>query len=183
MNGRGFSFVAGDTGQWRIARIDALRGATLAEASHLAVCDALLPLAAAPEAWTLRGLTSHDRYVTRSEKQALLALPAPPQEPQCAALIAIAKSAEWWAMTQDERRAIFEVQSRHIAIGVELGAGIARRLHHCRDLSCDEPFDFLTWFEYEPADAARFDLLLARLRASEEWRHVTREVDIRLTRT
>src|SRR2546428_7160638 len=28
---------------------------------------------------------------------------------------------------------------------------IARRLYHCRDLG--EPFDFLTWFEYAPADA------------------------------
>ena len=27
-------------------------------------------------------------------------------------------------------------------------ASVARRLHHCRDLGPDEPFDFLTWFEF-----------------------------------
>ena len=57
---------------------------------------------------------------------------------------------------------------------------MARRLHHCRELG--EPFDFLTWFEYAPADAAAFDDLVRRLRASEEWHYVEREVDIRLTR-
>ncbi len=59
---------------------------------------------------------------------------------------------------------------------------VARRLHHCRDLSTAEPFDFLTWFEYEPADAAAFDDLAARLRASPEWAFVEREVDLRLER-
>jgi hypothetical protein len=57
---------------------------------------------------------------------------------------------------------------------------IARRLHHGRDLG--EPFDFLTWFEFAPEHEGLFDELLARLRASEEWRYVSREIDIRLTR-
>jgi hypothetical protein len=47
---------------------------------------------------------------------------------------------------------------------------IARRLHHCRDLSENEPFDFLPWFEFTPAHAGEFDQLLVALRASEEWR-------------
>jgi hypothetical protein len=58
----------------------------------------------------------------------------------------------------------------------------ARRLHHCRDLSPDEPFDFLTWFEYTPADAGTFEDLVGTLRDSPEWRFVDREVDIRLSR-
>jgi len=45
-----------------------------------------------------------------------------------------------------------------------------------------EPFDFLTWFEYAPQDAGAFDELVGRLRATEEWAYVDREVDIRLTR-
>jgi hypothetical protein len=55
---------------------------------------------------------------------------------------------------------------------------VARRLYHARELG--EPFDFLTWFEYAPSDASRFEELVAALRDSEEWRYVDREVDIRL---
>jgi len=57
---------------------------------------------------------------------------------------------------------------------------VARRLHHSRDLG--EPFDFLTWFEYAPEHSAAFEELVVRLRASEEWKYVDREVDIRLVR-
>src|SRR5436853_562536 len=82
-----------------------------------------------------------------------------------AALIPIRKTLAWWALTQDERRDIFEAQSRHIGIGLEYLPAIARRLHHCRDLGPEEPFDFLTWFEYAPADAAAFEELVQALRA------------------
>ena len=99
-----------------------------------------------------------------------------------AALIPIRKSAAWWALPQDERREVFEAQSRHIAIGLKYLPAVARRLHHCRDLGPDEPFDFLTWFEYAPSDSAAFEELVQTLRASPEWEYVDREVDIRLTR-
>ena len=104
--------------------------------------------------------------------------------PACtrAALIPIRKNGAWWALTQDERRQVFEAQSQHIAIGLRYLPAIARRLHHCRDLSPDEPFDFLTWFEYTPTDAGAFEDLVGQLRASPEWRFVEREVDIRLSR-
>jgi chlorite dismutase len=140
-----------------------------------------LPLV--PCSWQLSGITSNERYVERTEKVALLAR----QEglgrlsSTQAALIPIRKSAAWWALTQDERRDIFERQSAHIGIGMRYLPGIARRLHHCRDLGHDEPFDFLTWFEYSPGDASAFDDLLAALRTSPEWAYVEREVDIRLT--
>lgn len=179
MTKRGFTFAAGEHGEWRITRIEAPLGESLAPAARLAVRNALGTPADC--AWSLTGMVSNERYVTRPEKTALLALP-PATAPTSAALIVLRKSAAWWAMTQDERRAVFETQSRHIALGLELGAGIARRLHHCRDLGEDAPFDFLTWFEYVPQDEARFDTLLARLRASEEWHYVEREVDIRLQR-
>ena len=90
------------------------------------------------------------------------------------------KSDAWWALAQDERRAIFAERSRHIAIGLEYLPAVARRLHHARDLG--EPFDFLTWFEYPPEASSHFEELVARLRETEEWRYVEREVDIRLTR-
>ena len=46
-----------------------------------------------------------------------------------------------------------------------------------------EPFDFLTWFEFAPADENVFDDLVVALRGTEEWRYVDREIDIRLTRS
>ena len=83
-------------------------------------------------------------------------------------------------MTQDERRAIFEERSAHVAIGLRYLPAVARRLHHCRDLG--EPFDFLTWFDYSAEDEGRFDELLAHLRETEEWRYVEREIDLRVER-
>jgi len=85
-------------------------------------------------------------------------------------------------LSQDERRAVFEERSRHIAIGLKYLPPIARRLHHCRDLSESEPFDFLTWFEYAPEYQSAFEDLLTELRASAEWNYVEREVDIRVVR-
>jgi hypothetical protein len=71
-------------------------------------------------------------------------------------------------------------KSQHIRIGMRALPAVARRLHHCRDLSDHEPFDFLTWFEYAEADASAFEAMLQALRASAEWAYVEREVDIRL---
>lgn len=97
-----------------------------------------------------------------------------------AALIPIRKTADWWALAQDERRAIFEEQSHHTAIGMDYLPAIARKLYHARDLG--EPFDFLTWFEFAPEHEAAFEALVARLRATREWTYVDREIDIRLVR-
>ncbi len=65
-------------------------------------------------------------------------------------------------------------------MGLEYLPAIARRLHHGRDLG--GPFDFLTWFEFAPEAEPAFDALLVRLRASEEWTYVDREIEIRVTR-
>ena len=83
-------------------------------------------------------------------------------------------------LTQDDRRAIFEETSHHTAIGLDYLPAIARQLYHCRDL--DQPFDFLTWFEYAPEDAGVFEELVRRLRSTTEWSYVEREVDVRLKR-
>jgi hypothetical protein len=179
-----YSFVAGRSGGWQVEQVMRVTGELLAAAPRLAVIaetPAHLPQDAT---WCLRGITSNERYVTRDEKTALAAK----QEglgrarASCAAMIPIRKSAAWWAMPQDERRDILERQSRHIAIGMQYLPAIARRLHHCRDLGSREPFDFITWFEYAPEDSAAFNELLRELRATPEWRHVEREVDIRLRR-
>jgi chlorite dismutase len=173
-------FVAGDTGEWHISSIEAISGWSLAFARRLDVIDDAS--AAGDGAWSLRGIVSNQRYVTREEHSRLVMRQESTGRPQAthACLIPIKKSPEWWALTQDERREILADRSRHIAIGLEYLPAVARRLHHCRDLGSDEPFDFLTWFEYAPEHAPAFTELLTRLRASEEWRYVVREVEVRL---
>lgn len=191
MNPRLFSFQAGAHGSWRISSIATVIGESLAAAPFLDLVagdpasTATIAASSAPApAWTLRGVTSNERYVTRGEKTQLAATQEGLGRPAatCAALIPIRKNAEWWALTPDERRRIFEEQSDHIRIGMKFLPAIARRLHHCRDLATAEPFDFLTWFEFAPSDAPVFEELVRLLRASPEWRFVDREVDVRLER-
>jgi chlorite dismutase len=174
------TFVGGASGRWSVERIAHVRGEDLPKVRRLDMVEADAPLIEGSPVWVLRGATGHERYVNRVEHQALLERQAPLGRPQAnrAALIPIRKSAAWWDLAQDERRAIFEERSRHIRMSLEYLPRIARRLHHCRELG--EPFDFLTWFEFAAADAAAFEELVARLRETEEWRYVEREVDIRL---
>jgi hypothetical protein len=174
------TFVAKDAGQFAIERITGVVGNALSHASHLTVHHEFI--GHTDGAWSLRGVTGHVRYVERSEKTALdSASPALGRpEATCAALIPIRKSAEWWALPQDERRVIFEQRSRHIADSMKYLPRIARRLYQARELG--EAFDFLTWFEFAPEHAAAFDELLALLRSREEWAFVEHEVEIRLVR-
>lgn len=179
---RRFNFVAGNTGPWIVDRAACITGDPLPAATHISVIPGTLETLPRGTAWSLRGITSNERYVTRDEKTALTAKQEELGRPQasCAALIPIRKNADWWALPQDERRHIVEAQSRHIAIGLKYLPAIARRLHHCRDIGGNEPFDFLTWFEFAPVDRPAFDELVAALRNSPEWRYVDRETDIRL---
>ena len=173
------SMIAGATGEWRIERILAIRGDPLPVAERLRRVEG--EPGSPPEArWILHGVRSHERYTTHAEKvQLTSASPELGRPGMHACLIPIRKSAAWWALAQDERRALFEERSRHIGIGLEYLPAVARRLYHCRDLG--EPFDFLTWFEFAPNDAGLFDELLRRLRQIEEWSYVEREVEVRLS--
>jgi hypothetical protein len=177
-----FSFVGGDTGSWEVTRIIEVKGPGLELASRLSVLNGLLPGVPARARWVLRGFTSNVRYATRAEIADLKALQPALGRPEAiqAALIPIRKNRAWWELAQDERRRIFEETSRHTAIGLEYLPAVARKLHHSRDLG--EPFDFLTWFEFAPEHSTAFDGLLVRLRATEEWKYVEREVDVRLER-
>ena len=176
-------FRGGQSGAWRVTRFASVKGAGLARTSALSVVSSLsiaLPILPSITSWRLAGVTSHVRYVERAEKDQLVAVQAELGRPEAtsAALIPIRKSAAWWELTQEERREIFEDKSHHIASSLKYLPAIARQLYHCRDLG--EPFDFLTWFEFEPAHA--FEELVATLRATEEWKYVDREVDIRVER-
>ncbi len=169
-------------GAWHVERIGARAGPPLTAVDRVALLvDPDLPTPQ-DSAWLLRGVTSYERYVRRAERSALVARQPSLGRSQatCAALIPIRKSAAWWELTQDERRAIFEERSHHISTGLEYLPAIARRLYHSRDLG--EPFDFLTWFEYAPASSELFEELVGKLHETEEWAYVEREIDIRLTR-
>lgn len=183
MNSRLFVFTGGSSGPWRVARTRTVIGEALPEIGRLDIRGGDDAPPSGASQWRLRGTTSNDRYVVREEKQQLVAVQQGLGRPEasCAALIPIRKNATWWALSQDERRSILEEQSRHIKIGMQYLPAIARKLHHCRDLSESEPFDFLTWFEFAPEHEERFNQLVAELRASEEWKYVDWEIDIRLT--
>jgi len=174
-------FLAGDRGEWRIDRISPVAGPGLPDAPALSRVEGERPPAAGAR-WHLDGVTSNERYVSRDEKDRLAARSPPLGRPEAtrAVLIPVRKSSAWWELPQDERRALLEERSRHIAIGLEYLPAIARRLYHSRDLG--GPFDFLTWFEFAPASESSFDALLERLRKSEEWGYVEREVEVRLSR-
>ena len=175
------TFAGGPVGPWRVDSLKAVRGEGLPVVERLAVLEEDDTVVPETGIWLLRGVTSNERYVTKKEHNALAATQPALGRPEAtrAALIPVRKTQEWWELSQDERRAIFEDRSRHIAIGLEYLPAVARRLHHSRDLG--EPFDFLTWFEFAPTDAPTFEKLVEQLRATEEWGYVDREVDIRLT--
>ncbi|MCI0746678.1 MAG: chlorite dismutase family protein [Verrucomicrobia subdivision 3 bacterium] len=184
MNSRLFTFLGGDVGQWKIVGSKNIVGDSLPAARKLNIVSGAVTALPDGARWLLRGITSNERYVTRPEKEQLVSRQPGLGRPEadCAALIPIRKNAQWWALTQDERRKVFEEQSRHTATGLKYLPAVARRLHHCRDLGESEPFDFLTWFEFARADSAAFDRLLIELRATPEWAFVEREVEIRLIR-
>lgn len=173
-------FVGVSSGPWRVIDIRAVRGASIPMAPFVDVLSGKDDQRSS--AWALHGVASHGRYTTRQEKTALDAVTPQLGRPEAthAALIPIRKTRAWWDLTQDERRAVFEERGRHIAKSLQYLPRIARKLYHARDLG--EPFDFLTWFEFAPADGPAFDELLGALRAGEEWSFVEREVELRLQR-
>ncbi len=175
-------FRGESVGAWRVLRMQTLAGPPLEPVASLNRQERPGP-AADGAVWSLHGVTSHQRYVYGREKLQLEAVQAGLGRPEAtrAALIPITKSAGWWDLPQDERRAIFEERSHHISGSLKYVLPIARRLYHASDLG--GPFDFLTWFEFAPEHAGLFDELVAMLRGTEEWRYVEREVDIRLSRS
>jgi hypothetical protein len=179
-----FTFIGGTSGSWIVDCIHEIVGEPIVTPQRVSIVSGIVDRLPQDAAWALRGTISNERYVVREEKSALISKQEGLGRPESkrAALIPIRKTAAWWALAQDERREIFEAQSHHIGVGMKYLPAIARRLHHCRDLGSEEPFDFLTWFEYAPSDSVAFDELVNVLRTSPEWEYVDREVDIRLVR-
>lgn len=169
-------FCGGDHGPWQVVDHKTLAGPAIPGFARLDIG----PQQLWPAVWQARGFNSNLRYTTSRERTELLANGAPAdRHDQCAVLIPMRKSAAWWALAQDERLAIY-ARARHMRIGMTVLPAVFRKLYHCRDLG--EAFDFLTWFEFAPADEAAFDEMLGQLRASAEWDYVSAESEIRLRR-
>src|SRR5262249_52939675 len=125
-----FTFIGGTSGQWQVTRMETIIGEPLEPVTHVDFVEGeAKPLQAT---WVLRGATSYERYVTKTEQQSLVAIQPVVGRPEatCAAMILIRKSAVWWALPQDERRSILEERSHHIQIGLQYLPAVARRLHH-----------------------------------------------------
>lgn len=180
-----FHFVGGTLGSLRVRSTTAVIGAPLPPCDRVHIgfghADAALTRSVA---WLLHGMRSNERYTDRHEHERLQATQARLGRAAATrgAILPIKKSAAWWSLPQDERLAIFTARSRHTDIGLRYLPAIARRLHHCRDLAEDAPFDFVTLFDFAPAHEGAFDDMLAALRETEEWRYVEREVDVRFER-
>jgi hypothetical protein len=174
-------FAGGPDGGWHVRRISAVAGESLPAVERVAVLEGVR-VAPPQSTWALAGVVGQERYTRAREHDELAAVSPGLGRPEAtrAALIPMRKSEKWWALSQDDRRAILEERSHHVTRGLKYLPAVARRLHHCRDLG--EPFDFLAWSEFAPADEGRFDELIANLRGTEEWSYVDREVDIRLDR-
>jgi len=171
------SFVGADQGTWKVMSMQAITGQTMQAALSV---DVVQGAPSEHANWVLKAFISNLRYTSKSEKTHLNLHSKSLGDPKYnyAALIPIKKSDEWWALAQDERRAIFEEDSHHISVGAQYLSVVSRQLYHCKDLG--EPFDFLTWFEFSSEHVGHFDALCDALRNTLEWKYVTREVDIRL---
>lgn len=176
-----FDFVGSNQGEWKVIAMTTLKGDSLAPITNLQKMASNLEQTSSG-IWSLKGVISNLRYTEKEDKDKLVAIQEDLGRPQAtlAAFIPIRKSEAWWNLAQDERRKIMENKSQHTHTGMKYLPAIARKLFHSRDIG--QPFDFLTYFEYAPADADVFEELLYALRSTEEWTYIDREVDIRLTR-
>lgn len=129
----------------------------------------------------LRGVVQHLHYTTLEERTDLVKrsraeLPASPE--MTAVLSPIRKSDEWWALAHDQRSEHFH--KKHTPIGAPYVETIFRKLYHSRYYGSG--YDFLTYFEF-PNDATEmFQKLLRELRETEEWKYVSEEYEVWMTK-
>lgn len=177
----GCTILGGPKGNFTVHSQKTIVGIALAPVSHILVTKLGVP-AEHSHSWRLQGVISNIRYAEKAERAILAAKQEGlgRSDCDCAALLPIKKTDAWWNLAQDERRKIFEDQSRHIEANLKYLPAIARQLYHSRDFG--EEFDFLTWFEYRSEHQALFDEMIHAFRKTEEWKYVEREIDFRLIR-
>jgi chlorite dismutase len=161
-------FCGGQKGIWKVMSMRAIIGQSLEQVNRIDILNINNIDKQIECNWSLKGVSSNMRYTNRDEKTKLDITPSILGKPdfKYAALIPIRKSNEWWTLTQDERRNIFEEQSKHINYSLKYLTNVSRKLYHSKDIG--EPFDFLTWFEFAPEHSEQFDELVDYLRQTEE---------------
>jgi len=107
------TFAGGAAGEWPVTDVRPVVGEALGQVARLALLEGNYdqPFAQVEgSVWQWRGVTSYDRHVDVEERAALVAQQPRLDRPRAmrAALIPITKPAAWWALPQDERRAILE---------------------------------------------------------------------------
>ena len=107
------TFVGGTAGRWRVEGMRVIVGQVLPSVLRVSIFEGNQTTTKEGSSWLLRGVTSYERYVHKTERSALVVQQAElgRLEATRAALIPIKKSAAWWELAQDERRAIFEERS------------------------------------------------------------------------
>lgn len=180
IKGKLTSFYGGNSGTWKVINTSTIIGDPINQVDRIEMASPSHQNTIIHFDWVLKGISSNLRYATREEKAMLDEIPPVIGKPEnsSAAFIPMSKSDEWWLLTQDERRKVFEEQSHHIKVSAKYLETIPRKLFHSKDIG--EEFDFLAWFEYKPENANLFDDLVGYLRQTEEWKYVTREIDMRL---
>src|SRR5262249_51398522 len=131
-----FSFLGGSRGEWKVLSIKPVCGKTIESVERVKILNELCESKDQGVKWILSGFVSNVRYANRKEVDELKERSPNLGRPKatCAALIPILKNERWWSLSQDERRKIFEEDSHHTKIGMEYLPGVARRLHHSRDI-------------------------------------------------
>lgn len=101
------AFVGGDAGSWVVRRLNTVVGAPLEAVSRVEMFEeSAASRLDDRDTWTLRGVTSNERYVSRAERDALAAKQEPlgRKTSTQAALIPIKKSEGWWTRWSAVRR-------------------------------------------------------------------------------
>ncbi len=138
-----------------------------------------------------QGVPQHLHYTSRVQRDDLASrsrAELPPSADTVAVVIPIRKSAAWWALPDDERRAHFQKSGEHpghTAIGANYVDRIYRKLYHTRYAVESTDHDFITYFEFERKNTEDFKRLLVQLRdpkQNPEWNFVDREYEIWMTK-
>ncbi|MET0413718.1 MAG: chlorite dismutase family protein [Polyangiaceae bacterium] len=171
--------------RYRVDAVHTLRGPELATPRSGGVLVRIEHAGQLVDPWApFVGVTQHVVYTAAQERLELARISAPESGP-LAVLIPICKSAAWWSLAQDERRAFLRTGTPgHFEIGLEYASTIYRRLYHARTLP-GSTWDFLTYFEFPAERRHDFERLLARLRDANqnpEWQFVEREVELWLSK-
>jgi len=174
--------------RYRVEHVTTVRGAPLLGVEVGAVFSRIESTLGVPAgAGDLVGVTTSLAYTRAAERPEIA--PAPPLDTLTAhaVVIPISKKNSWWALAHDERNHLFRGAGKgdgHVNVGRPYASRLFRKLYQGRGVP-GAGWDFVTYFEFEPAIADDFQALVAGLRdpaRNPEWETVERETEIWLKR-